>query len=61
MTIKETALAYLNKEHKRNLINLDRAKARPNASQDELDSLRSKLEINSYLLVLVDADMKKGN
>lgn len=59
MTIKETALVYLDKEHKRILINLDRAKARPNVAQDELDALRSKLEINSYLLVLVDADVKR--
>lgn len=58
MTIKETTLAYLNKEQKRLLISLDNAKAKPNVQQSELDSLRSKLEVNSYLLVLVDVDIK---
>lgn len=59
MTIKETTLNHLNKEQKRLLISLDNAKAKPNVQQSELDALRSKLEINSYLLMLVDADVKR--
>lgn len=53
MTIKETTLTHLNKEYNRLLISLERAKAKPNVSQEELDSLQSKIEINAYLRQLV--------
>lgn len=53
MDIKETTMHYLIKEHKRLLMSLDKAKAKPNVAQEELDSLRTKLEINSYLQQLV--------
>lgn len=59
MLINEIAFSRLSNERKRLLISLENAEAKPNVSQSELDSLRSKLEINSYLLMLVEADVKR--
>ena len=58
MTIKETTLHYLNKEYGKLLTSLERAKAKPNVAQSEVDSLYSKIEINAYLRSLVSEEGK---
>lgn len=53
MTIKEMTANHLNKEYGKLLTSLERAKAKPNVSQNEVDSLYNKIEINAYLRGLV--------
>lgn len=52
-TIQDKALYCLNKEYDKLLTSLERAKAKPNVSQEELGSLNLKIEVNTYLRGLV--------
>lgn len=52
-TTHDNTVVYLNKEYGKLLTSLERAKAKPNVSQEEVDSLYNKIEINAYLRRLV--------
>lgn len=47
--VKEAAKAFLEKEHRKLVINLERATQRPNVTQAELYNLQQKININLYL------------
>ena len=56
--VPELAKAYLEKEYRRLTISLERSKAKPNVSQEELYNLEKNIEINNYLQQLVERELK---